>query len=91
MHEVFAECGKIREMRDNPAKCVTGGNPSRGPSGPNISIFLEDHLIFFQYGRIKTSINNDFSEKQTEIILGNGNFVLLAGTVGAPIPRWWPG
>ena len=26
-HEVFAECGKIREMRDNHAKCVTGGNP----------------------------------------------------------------
>ena len=26
-HEVFAECGKIREMRDDHAKCVTGGNP----------------------------------------------------------------
>ena len=26
-HEVFAECGKIRRMRDNHAKCVTGGNP----------------------------------------------------------------
>ena len=27
-HEVFAECGKIRGMRDNNSKCVTGGNPS---------------------------------------------------------------
>ena len=26
--EVFAECGKIRRMRDNHAKCVTGGNPT---------------------------------------------------------------
>ena len=25
---VFAECEKIREMWDNHAKCVTGGNPS---------------------------------------------------------------
>ena len=27
-HEVFGECGEIREMRDNQAKCVTGGNPT---------------------------------------------------------------
>ena len=28
-HEVFAECVKIRGMRDNHAKCVTGGNPTQ--------------------------------------------------------------
>ena len=27
-HEEFAECGKIHGMRDNHAKCVTGGNPT---------------------------------------------------------------
>ena len=41
-HEVFAECGKIHGMRDNHAKCVTGGNPmhilSDGLSDPHISL-----------------------------------------------------
>ena len=37
-HEVFAECGKICEMRDNHAKCVTGGNPSRNSGHLRIPI-----------------------------------------------------
>ena len=40
------------------------------PSGPNMSIFLEDH-VFCQCGGTNTPItgNNDFFEKQTKMIL----------------------
>ena len=53
------------------------------PSGPNISIFLENHVFLSTWGQ-KTSNNSNFSEKQTTIILKNSNFALLAVTLGAP-------
>ena len=39
---------------------------SGGPSGPSISIFLEDRICFFVNEGAKTSNNNDFLKKQTK-------------------------
>ena len=54
-HEVFAECGKIRGMRDNHAKCVTGGNPNHHSY---IIYFRFVEFLDLDYVKINTKIKS---------------------------------